>query len=411
MTRSFLAFCCLLLSQTPSMGQFSMEGYLSNAVQAVEIKSIQEQLYFIDQHGFKSPILREVEFRMRVTHFGEGLDNYKLRFSPLNPYEIGANKAYRVALEQQMSAQLKLSLNEVLKGRYQLLIDHFFLVQQLNFLAREISFYQELITMASEQPQRFSVKDIIRTDKSLLKANIRQLELVNEQLQLEYLIKQTYDYQGTIDWTTEELATIDQIQSWLNAQKMPLLDNNLLVKNEEQKNLLEDAELKIKKQESFSNIGYLQVEYRPDENSTVGESMGLQIGVNIPVVNADKPDLERRRLKMLENIQEFNEDKNSIHTSMNFAQMQLSSLLVQHNMIDNKIKSYDAYRLSAQSNASLDVLLELREYQFELKALELRIFAEVLEKYIILLSFDGQLAEDPYVNYLSKAKNSFSIEL
>lgn len=411
MTRSFLAFCCLLLSQTPSMGQFSMEGYLSNAVQAVEIKSIQEQLYFIDQHGFKSPILREVEFRMRVTHFGEGLDNYKLRFSPLNPYEIGANKAYRVALEHQMSAQLKLSLNEVLKGRYQLLIDHFFLVQQLNFLAREISFYQELITMASEQPQRFSVKDIIRTDKSLLKANIRQLELVNEQLQLEYLIKQTYDYQGTIDWTTEELATIDQIQSWLNAQKMPLLDNNLLVKNEEQKNLLEDAELKIKKQESFSNIGYLQVEYRPDENSTVGESMGLQIGVNIPVVNADKPDLERRRLKMLENIQEFNEDKNSIHTSMNFAQMQLSSLLVQHNMIDNKIKSYDAYRLSAQSNASLDVLLELREYQFELKALELRIFAEVLEKYIILLSFDGQLAEDPYVNYLSKAKNSFSIEL
>ena len=411
MIRQTVIFLLVLILWHSSNAQFTMEAYLSNSVQAVEIQSIKEQQYFIDQHGFKSPILRELEFRMRVTHFGEGLDNYKLRFSPINPYERSANKAYRSALEEQMNVQLKLSLNEVLKGRYQLMIDHFYLSQQLQLLNEEIELYEQLFAITGKQPQQFSIKDVIQTDKSLLKADLRKQELLTEQQQLEFLIRQTFDYQGNIFWSLKDLVSVNDIQDWLNVHAVKSINDNLFIQNEEQKSIVAASELTIKQRESFSDIGYLQAEYRPNENNTIGQNMGLQIAVNIPVVNADKPDLERRRLGMLEDMQDFVEEKLSLNTSMNFTQIQLNSFLKQYEKVSDKLKFYDGYQLNPVANGSLDTVLELRGFQFELKALELRLYSDILEKYITMRAFDGDLAEDPYLNYLSADKNGFDLDL
>lgn len=100
--------------QNNLLAQFSMEGYLSNAVSDSELQFFKDRQDFVNENGFKSPILREVEFRARVRTFDEGFSDYRLRFSPLNPFEIAANKDYRNELNQQLSISYLLNLEEVL---------------------------------------------------------------------------------------------------------------------------------------------------------------------------------------------------------------------------------------------------------------------------------------------------------
>ena len=296
-------FSMVLISSLQA--QFSMEKYLSNSVQAIEIKSIQNQQQYLVESSFRSPILREVEFRMRANQFGEGLDDYRLRFSPLNPFERSANKNYSAVIEEQKKMEFRWTLNEVFKSRYGMMIKHFYLYQQQQNLSKKVTFYNDLLSLARLRPNTYSVKDVIRTDRSILKAQIKLAELKGSQEQLEYLINQTYSYAGELTWDKNLLIKPAQISDWLKEHNVPAIDNNLFIQNEIKKGILAESEFTIKKQESFSNIGYVQAEYREDADNTFGQKLGIQVAMTIPIVNPDKPDLARRRLKMIKDIQEL----------------------------------------------------------------------------------------------------------
>lgn len=412
MIRNYFIFVITIVLTTPVAAQFSMEGFLSNSVQEGTVKAAADKQQFIKENNFKSPILREVEFRMRARKFSEGLNDYKLRFSPINPYERSANKKYKTALDLEMNAQFKWNLNEALNDRYQLMIDHYNLFKQQEILQVEIEFYSNVLNLASKQPNELSMKDVIRMDKALLKSKVKLESNRSNQSQLEYLIKQNYSFQGKISWDSINMIEPLKISNWLQEQSIPSLKNNFFIQHKLQQELVAQTEFNIKKQKSFSNIGYIQAEYRKDEDLSFSQNLGMQIGVNIPITNPDKPDLERRKLKMLEDSQSLIADKESINTSINFARIHLKSLISQYNLVNNKKKDYVSYaQKSSSSNSSLDIILELREFQLELQNEELMLYVELLKSYIDLLGYDGKLAQAPYINYLSNELRNFNLEL
>ena len=179
--RGWLIITVILFEMGTASAQFTMEGYLSNAVASTEIESIKEQQYYVAQHGFKSPIIREVELRMRASRFENGsLDDYKLRFSPINPFERKANKNYRNVVQEQLNVELKFGLNEVLRVRYQVLIDHVYLSQQILLQEQQLQFFENLLKMTQSQPKRFELKDVMQLDKELLGLQLSLEKLTNE---------------------------------------------------------------------------------------------------------------------------------------------------------------------------------------------------------------------------------------
>jgi Fe-S cluster biosynthesis and repair protein YggX len=396
------------MSKLPVSGQFSMEDFLSNSVEASEIKTVQSQIQFIDAHDFKSPVIREVEFRMRATHIDEGLDTYKLRFSPINPQERNANKDYLTVLENQMNVELKWQLNEILHNRYQLMIELYMLYAQQLLVQDKMNFYDDILTLAREFPESIPIKDVIVTDKALIKAHIKSEELNSKTAQLKYLVNQTYTYSNALSWEDYQLVSTEQIKEWITTQDELVTSNNLFLQNQLQKQYLDESMLAIKQKKSFSNIGYLQAEYRKDTDNGFGKNFGLQLGFSLPFSNPDKPDLQRRELDILQNSLEIEEKRQAIHATVNFHRIELTGLIKQYDAVIEKKNDY----LKIQANQtfhSQDVLFELQEFQFELLAMELTIYGEILEKYIALLSNDGKLAEAPYLNYLSATQNNFNI--
>ena len=73
----------LILSACPLWGQFSMEAYLGRSRYDVDLQSFQSVRDYIDNSKFRSPLLREVEVRLRENQNQDGIDDYRLRFSPI----------------------------------------------------------------------------------------------------------------------------------------------------------------------------------------------------------------------------------------------------------------------------------------------------------------------------------------
>ena len=226
--------------------QFTMEGYLANAVSDSELQFFRARQDFVDENGFKSPILREVEFRARIRQFGQGFEDYRLRFSPLNPFEKSANKNYRDVLTDQISTEYLMNLEEVLLRRYEVMIDHRALTKQKKILSANINFYNNLLQLYQKQSGLSSVKDYISIDKALLEASLENEELSNELIQLETLITDTYSFSGPINWSIQQFIDVATVKQWLNQQIALDLNNNLYLLNEQQKELVSDAEYRIK---------------------------------------------------------------------------------------------------------------------------------------------------------------------
>ena len=407
---TIILFVAVFLNQEVQ-AQFTMEGYLSNSVSDTELQFFKERQEFVNENGFKSPILREVEFRARVRTFEEGFGDYRLRFSPLNPFERTANKNYRNELNEQLSISYLLNLEEVLLGRYELMIQHWRLTENLSLVNRKISFTDNILALLKSQPSNGTIKDFIRTDKANFKSSLEYETILLERAALEEQIRQTYAFGGDIRWDANELIPVSVIKAWLDQHDVMDATNNLAIRNEQQKEAVAAAEYKIKQQESFSNIGYVQAEYREDEDNNFGQNLGMQIGLSLPITNPDKPDLQRRKLEMLEDSQEAALEKHNLEIYINQLYAKLSALIKQYEMVETKLANYNENSFTSESNTdAMDILIELQEFRTELSLKKIDLNASVYKLYINLLSINSQLSTPPYQNYLSRNQTSFELE-
>ena len=407
---TIILFVAVFLNQEVQ-AQFTMEGYLSNSVSDTELQFFKERQEFVNENGFKSPILREVEFRARVRTFEEGFGDYRLRFSPLNPFERTANKNYRNELNEQLSISYLLNLEEVLLGRYELMIQHWRLTENLSLVNQNISFTDNILELLKSQPSNGTIKDFIRTDKANFKSSLEYETILLERAALEEQIRQTYAFGGDIRWDANELIPVSVIKAWLDQHDVMDATNNLAIRNEQQKEAVAAAEYKIKQQESFSNIGYVQAEYREDEDNNFGQNLGMQIGLSLPITNPDKPDLQRRKLEMLEDSQEAALEKHNLEIYINQLYAKLSALIKQYEMVETKLANYNENSFTSESNTdAMDILIELQEFRTELSLKKIDLNASVYKLYINLLSINSRLSTPPYQNYLSRNQTSFELE-
>ena len=140
------------------------------------------------------------------------------------------------------------------------------------------------------------------------------------------------------------------------------------------------------------------------------QNLGFQIGLNIPIVNSDRPDLERRRLDLVGETLELEEERNQIDINSKLLKMELASTIDQYELIEQKRLEYEEKKLgNFGAGDVLDAAIELSEFQMELKKSSLDLYTKLLVDYIELLAYDGKLSASPYINYLSADKSTFSM--
>ena len=409
--RSILLIILLFNVKFLAIAQFDMEAFLSRSMDAAEMQTVQSQLDFLAETPFKSPFLREVELRIRQDRFGEGLDDYRLRFSPLNPFERRANRNYKAVLDNQMNLEYDWRLNEVLSDRYKLMINHYQVYELIRLNTAKRNFYAQIRDLYSSQADQASLRDIIGLDRDILDIDLDIEQLRSELSQIEYVIRKSYPESAGMEWEEGQVVSADQVRQWLDLEERSFLDTNLKLRNMTEQLNLARSLYEVQRHESFSGIGFLQAEYRSDSDREFGENIGLQLAIDLPIFNSDKPDLDRRRFNILEDALELEEEKEDISIAVEFQRFEIRGLLNQYDLIQTKQDEYgDPSMITDIDVADPETLLELREFQFELLEKRLELHVDLVERYLYLISFEGRLAEQPYVNYMSAQKSNFTID-
>ena len=178
-----------------------------------------------------------------------------------------------------------------------------------------------------------------------------------------------------------------------------------------QRNKLEAERFRIEKSESLRNIGYFQAEYDTDRGNEPSRHFGYQIGIRIPIVNPDKPDLHRRELNLMDDEAQLAERKDAYRRKMELAVLRIEHLAGQYRLINEKLTQTDGKNfLSLQrSDKGLKMrdLIKLNEFYIELIDRQNTVSKKIFETYIEYLNLSGKLTEMPLRNYLSKNFTEF----
>lgn len=412
--RYFLAAVLFLGMVCPAAlaQEFQMKNYLAASRNALALDAYKAQLDFLGKNNFNSPWLRDMQIRIRTRDLDLSPEDYRLRLSPTNPAEISANKNYYTAQVQQLEAEYKAAFAEVLKGRYNLLLDHYFLYQQRMHSEKALIMAGELAVLMGRMAgdRRLKLDDLIDNDASQFKTEF-ELDAIHQQIrELETLIRVEYDFDGVIDWSTKEIIHIDRVRELM--LDIPVdSGRNVYVLSDEFDYKLREARLRVERSESWRNMGFLQAEYRNWTGPELGDRLGFQLGLRIPVTNPDRADLARDRYRLADIPARINERVSSFALQGQVLRERFNDLIDRHVRVEKKIADMEQLdvRQLAQTDGHLDAggLVSYRDYLFELEKMRLRNMREAYSIYIDYLDIQGRLVEVPTINYLSPLLEEF----
>lgn len=378
-----------------SFGQFSVENYLSAPFQEAELEGLVKQLEYMNTESFRSPLFRELEIRLRSNDFNLSPEDFRLRLGFINPFERKANKSFNEKHADYVELKYNYEVNLIIANRYKQLISHYYLVEAKEQLNLEIDRLK--ISYEQLQTQKFSLKLLIETDEQMLKKELRKKEIQSSIDILENYIYKIHRITDSISWAGVSMITVEQIR---NRMKLDTTYRSFAFDLAFKSFKMDEQAFKIKKAESFRNIGFFQAEYDTDRGKDFNSHLGFQLGISLPIFNPDKPDLQRENLELLESEYELKQIRNEAEIKRFNLNKKLLETIWSYEVVNKRIADFEAFGQEITYD-NMEDFLTLTEYLGSLNRLKSEYYMECLNLYIDLLAHAGKLSASPLFNYIS----------
>ena len=388
-------------SNSIAQDDFTMEKYLATALKDQSLELFQAQASFLEDNNYNFPWINRVDVRIGSDRTDRSVEEFRLRLSPSNPAEVKANKEYHDKHQKSIATNYQIALNDALKNRYELLLQYHYFTTLLARLEQNLVDLTSLNqTLSSTNIEKINAGDIIEIQENQSALMLRIDELKYQKEQVEYFI--ALDMPDSSPSMNESLLiSIDQIRSYLQSRESHTAAMNLSIKEAEDDLMLSEQMLRIEKAEAWSNIGFIQGVYDIGRGNEINEHIGFQIGVRLPIVNPDKPKIQREQIELLEDEMELSATKDVVSKKRDLLILRLTHLLNQSETLNERIKM--ANDVAPQNSSGLDLaqLLKIKKYKNKLSEQRLSLDKNLREAFIDYLDLSGYLIEKPLVNYLS----------
>ena len=386
-------------------GQIAPIDILSSQFSEYELSVLDARKDLLEENKFNSPWFRELDFRVRSNDTEVDLEDYRLRLGLLNPKEIKANRKYYQLLLDQQSLERKKLINDILLRRYELLIEHFYISNTLTINAGYVQELQQLRDLVINETS--DIAEVVDLEMEITKLELRNTNL-RQQLEIVQLGLGIAE-NNSLKWNNDHVVNpldVNNIISLNSGDNRPL--GVLEIEQELER---EETILSIKKAESFSNLGYIQAEYDSDRGNDFERHFGFQIGIQIPVFNRDRPNIQRRQLEIVEDRAELEMIKQEELVRFSEYKSNIKHLVDQYAIVEKSFSKLDTLKaLTTQNGATIKSYSALAEYDYFLLSRGITLQSNLLRQYVQLLHLQGILSDEPYVNYLSSGLENFSIQ-
>ncbi len=394
-------------------GQFNLEEFLATAREDISLNPTKAKLDFLEKNDYDGPWISRVELRTRSNDANLSQEDFRFRLTPSNPAELKANKRYYEKQVALLNTEYQDALNTALKQRYFIAIDHMFESFRKDNLEKQLKINRQLIEMINSGNGIYSMDmgDLVDAQSDELDLNLSIENAGIELDEIEYLMKEVYQFSGDIDWSGSELMEISDILNLFEEFKTRPSGQHINLVKLEQKNMLAAERYNIEKSESMRNIGYFQAEYDLERGNEVSEHLGYQIGIRIPIVNPDKPDLNRRKLETMDDAALLDERQDSYQRKMELSVLRMDRYASQYHEISEKLDLVGKQNLLSfqrqDKTVKVSDLIKMNEFHMELLDKKNDIEKKIFKNYLEYLDLCGLLGEGPLRNYLAKGLPEF----
>jgi hypothetical protein len=402
-----IQFIVLFISQV-ALAQFDINEFIGSARSDLSLESAKAKLEFLKDNNFNGPWLSRVEFRTRSNDANISQEDFRFRLTPSNPAELKAYKRYYQKAVAFQNIEYRDLLNSALKKRYRLVIDHYFASTEIENLQQQLQINHDIIAMINQSPGRYSLDlgDLIDAESDELEMNLAIEDARIEIDEVEYLMKAHHNFEGDVKWQSFQLLDVEDILTILQEIKIDTNAQHVNLVKMEQRHSIAAERINIEKSESYRNIGFIQAEYDTDRGDAAFDHFGYQLGLRIPIVNPDKPDLNRRKLAIMDDAALLEDKRDEYNREKELVALRIDRYASQFKEVEEKIdqmKLKDYLRFQ-RLDRSIDIsdLIKMNEFFMELLEKRNEIAKNLYEDYLEYIDLSGKLAEVPLRNYLVK---------
>jgi hypothetical protein len=394
------------LALTHSFAQVSVNEFLRLAASDPAVSAAEAQISYLSTNPYKLSPLQKLEFRTQNRELLYTQQEYGLRVSPANPWEVRNTNKYFTAYQTSLALEKERSLKKALVERYELVIAYYYYYEQKVIAETTERLIEKQLSVLEKQTGSsfFDADEFVKLKLDLLEQKAEKEEaLFDWQSQMASISKfLTKTSLTNLAWEQQSIISVSRIQkvadSILTIAVVPLN-----VSYYQQQVGLAQAQYHMEK--SNVNLGFLQTSYDRRRVNQDRTPYSISLGFVIPITNPNKPDMTRRKLSEIESEVELKAAIAEEQSAKEVAYQKLMESLTRYTNLTNEVEKLEKETLADQLTTLKggDPLVSLKFEQgiAKLKSLLIKHKRNVLSDYLEFLSQSDHLQQKPLVNFLS----------
>lgn len=400
--RALIIWCFLL--PIASFGQVSMEEFLESAFESIQIRQIDQQKGFLESGSYKMAPIRGLEFRTESNQLDPQRQDFALRISPANPWEINRNNAYFEKYQEVIDLGQIRQIKKLIQLRYDLIIDWVYLQDRKSLKDEEIKTIRSLIEILEAQrnssffdPENYAELKIDLIEKQ---AELKDLMLEEDVLK-QRIVSFFPDAQSkNLDWNLDDLVSIERISNWIETHQAQIESEEVTY----HRKLVELSKAEWELEKSNLNIGFLQAQYQQFRLAQDRKPWNIGMGIRLPIFNPNKGKMAEKKLDIFEAEGNLTQVQNEHVAEVELVKSKLVGLCENYFSIQNQLEDLDLISIEKNLNSlsanNPAVNLRFQRNLLKSKNILARHQRDIYAAFIEYLSLTDALQQRPIVNYL-----------
>ena len=400
--RALIIWCFLL--PIASFGQVSMEEFLESAFESIQIRQIDQQKGFLESGSYKMAPIRGLEFRTESNQLDPQRQDFALRISPANPWEINRNNAYFEKYQEVIDLGQIRQIKKLIQLRYDLIIDWVYLQDRKSLKDEEIKTIRSLIEILEAQrnssffdPENYAELKIDLIEKQ---AELKDLMLEEDVLK-QRIVSFFPDAQSkNLDWNLDDLVSIERISNWIETHQAQIESEEVTY----HRKLVELSKAEWELEKSNLNIGFLQAQYQQFRLAQDRKPWNIGLGIRLPIFNPNKGKMAEKKLDIFEAEGNLTQVQNEHVAEVELVKSKLVGLCENYFSIQNQLEDLDLISIEKNLNTlsanNPAVNLRFQRNLLKSKNILARHQRDIYAAFIEYLSLTDALQQRPIVNYL-----------
>lgn len=410
LTASFYLLLFYFSSFTVS-AQVSVGEYLGSALKDPEVLTFEDQISFLNTKPYRLSPVREVQLRTQNRELIQTQQEFGIRLSPANPFEMKSQNRYFREYNATLSYEKEFALKEALIVRYLTVIEYTYFSDLRKLLEGGARSLEEQLSILEKQSgsSLFDAEDFVDLKVDYLDYTVELEEATFEQSNHFHSVARTYPpaHQREVTWSFEQIIAPAQVRKVVDSLEMLSIKTSW-VAYQEQRIRLAQSHYKLEK--NNFNLGFIEGSYdyrrvNEDRNPYV-----ISAGLSLPITNPNKGDMARRKLDVIEAEYDLEEEVYEAETDKRILSDKVRGLVDRIESLEKKItdlrESDLAMTLSSIRGGDPVVLIQFGQNLNKLRELQHKVRRELFISYVEYLAFTDHLQKQPLVNFFSPSLTS-----